>query len=103
MIECICISDSKRPKEIPVDKWIKKGETYHIIYTVWSIPSKTLGVHLDEISLDDCCLPYEYFKADRFALTHENLLLLMQLIEDCNDTAFSMEELLEHTILEPNI
>lgn len=97
MIECICINDENRPKEIPKDKWVKKGETYHIIYTVWSIPSKTLGVHLDEIALDDCCLPYEYFAANRFAFTHDNLLLLMQMIQDCNDMAFSIDELLEQT------
>jgi len=100
MIEAICIDDTKRPKEIPVDKWVKKGETYYIIYTVWSIPSQALGVHLDEIALDDCCLPYEYFAASRFAFTHENLLLLMQMIKDCNNTAFSMDELLKQTQLE---
>jgi len=100
MIECICINDKDRPKEIPKDKWLKEGQTYHVIYTVWSIPSKTLGVHLEEIALDDCCLPYEYFAAHRFAFTQENLLLLLEMIKDCNDTAFSMDELLEQTQLE---
>jgi len=102
MIEAICENDSNRPKEIPLDKWIVKGKTYHITYTVWSITSKKLGVHLDEIFLDESCSPYGYFAASRFSFTHENLLLLMQLIQDCDDTAFSMEELLEQTILEPN-
>ena len=102
-IEAICINDRNRPNEIPGDKWIKEGKTYHIIYTVWSIPSKTLGVHLDEIALDDCCLPYEYFKADRFAFTEENLALLLQMIKDCNDSSFSMEELLKQTELQENI
>lgn len=101
MIEAICINDRQRPKEVPVDKWIKKGETYHIIYTVWSITSKELGVHIDEIALDDCCAPYEYYRASRFAFTHENLLLLMQMIKDCNDLSFSMDELLEQTELTP--
>lgn len=97
MIECICLDDKKRPKEIPPEKWIKEGETYHVIYTVWSITSKTLGVHLHEISLDECCLPYEYFDVKRFGFTQENLLLLQELIKDCNDTDFSMEELLQQT------
>jgi len=101
-IECICINDKGRPKEIPANKWIKEKKTYHIIYTVWSIPSKTLGVHIDEIALDDCCLPYEYFKADRFAFTEENLALLLQMIKDCNDASFSMEELLKQTEIVPN-
>jgi nuclear transport factor 2 (NTF2) superfamily protein len=100
MIPCICINDKNRPKEIPVNKWIKEGQEYHVIYTVWSIPSNTLGLHLDEIWLDDCCPPYEFFKADRFAFTEENLKLLIELIKDCNDTDFSMDELLKQTTLE---
>lgn len=99
MIECVCINDKQRPKEIPVEKWVKEGEKYHIIYTVWSIPSKTLGVHLEEIALDDCCLPYEYFSAERFGFTQENLLLLLEMIKMCNDSSFSMDELLKQTEL----
>lgn len=100
MIPCICIDDKKRPLQIPPEKWVKKGDQYHIIYTAYSIPSKELGVYLDELSLDDCCLPYEYYALRRFAFTEENLLKLIQLIKDCNDTAFSMDELLEQTQLE---
>ena len=99
MIECICIDDSNRPKEIPQNKWVKKGDTYHIIYTVYSLTSKELGVDLYEVSLDDCCPPYEWYALRRFAFTEENLLKLIQLIKDCNDTAFSMDELLKQTEL----
>ena len=99
MIECICIDDSNRPKEIPQNKWVKKGDTYHIIYTVYSLTSKELAVDLYEVSLDDCCPPYEWYALRRFAFTEENLLKLIQLIKDCNDTAFSMDELLKQTEL----
>lgn len=100
MIPCMCIDDKNRPSQIPLEKWVKKGEQYHVTYTAYCIPSKELGVYLDELSLDDCCLPYEYYALRRFAFTEENLLKLIELIKDCNDTAFSMDELLKQTQLE---
>ena len=100
MVETICINDKNRPKEIPVDKWLKEGQTYNVIYTVTVLPQKQLAFHLAEISLDECCVPYEYFLAHRFAFTEENLKLLMELIKDCSDTEFSMDELLEQTSIE---
>lgn len=97
MIECVCINDKNKPKQIPKDKWLKEGEKYHVIYTVTVLPQKELAFHLAEIELDETCAPYEYFLANRFGFTQENLLLLQELIKDCNDTDFSMEELLEQT------
>jgi uncharacterized protein (UPF0128 family) len=100
MVECICIDDSNRPKQIPINKWVKKGEKYNIIYTVKVLPQNEVGVVLSEISLTDNELPYEYFLLKRFAFTKENLKKLIELIKDCNDTDFSMDELLEQTQLE---
>ena len=100
MVECICVNDKDRPKEIPPSKWIKKDEEYHVIYTVTVLPQKQLAFHLSEISLDECCVPFEYFLANRFAFTEENLMLLMELIKDCSDVEFSMDELLEQTSIE---
>jgi len=102
MVECICIDSSKKPKEIPESKWIKEGEKYNIIYTVTVLPQKEIGVHLAEIELDENCMPYEYFLLRRFAFTQEDLLLLMQLIKDCSDTDFSLEELMEQSQLIEN-
>ena len=103
MVECICINDSNRPKEIPIKKWVTKGKPYTIIYTVTVLPQKQLAFHLEEIELDESCEPYEYFLANRFAFTEENLLKLIELIKDCSDTDFSMDELLEQTQLEESI
>ena len=100
MISCICINDKNRPRQIPQSKWVKEGQEYHIIYTVTVLPQKQLAFHLYEIELDESCAPYEYFLAHRFAFTEENLKLLMELIKDCSDTDFSMEELLEQTSIE---
>ena len=98
-VECICINDSNRPNEIPVSKWIKKGNTYNVIFTVTVLPQKELGVQLAEIELTDRELPYEYFLANRFSFTEENLKKLIELIEDCSDITFSMDELLKQTEL----
>ena len=103
MVECVCIDDKNRPKEIPLHKWVKEGNTYNIIYTVTVLPQKELGVVLSEIELTDNELPYEYFLARRFAFTEENLKKLIELIKDCNDTDFSMDELLKQTQLEETI
>jgi hypothetical protein len=100
MIECICIDDKNRPKEIPESKWVKEGQTYNVIYTVTVLPQKELAFHLAEIELTEAEHPYEYFLAKRFAFTEENLHKLIELIKDCNDTDFSMDELLKQTQLE---
>jgi len=99
MVECICIDDSNRPKEIPANKWVKKDNEYNIIFTITVLPQKELGVVLAEIELTDKELPYEYFLAKRFAFTEEALKKLIELIKDCSDINFSMDELLEQTQL----
>lgn len=99
MIECICIDDSNKPKEIPAKKWINKDKKYHIIFTTTAMPQKILAVELSEICLDESCAPYEYFDAKRFGLTYENLIKLNQLIKDCSDIDFSIEELMNQTEL----
>ena len=80
-VECLCINDAGRPKEIPINKWVKKGNTYNVIFTVTVLPQKELGVQLAEIELTDRELPYEYFLANRFAFTEENLKKLVELIK----------------------
>lgn len=100
MVECICIDDKNKPKEIPDSKWLKEGNKYNIIYTVIVLPQRELAVMLSEIELTDKEMPYEYFLAKRFGFSEENLKKLIQLIKDCNDTDFSMEELLEQTHLQ---
>jgi hypothetical protein len=98
-VECICIDDKNRPKEIPANKWLVEGNKYNVIYTVVVLPQRQLAFHLEEIDLDETCKPYEYFLANRFAFTEENLEKLMELIEDCNKTSFSIEELMTQTEL----
>lgn len=102
MIRAICIDDSVKPKEIPSEKWLVKAEVYHVIYTTMVLPQKQLAFHLAEIELTENELPYEYFLASRFLFTPEDLTKLIELIKDCNETDFSMEDLLEQTKLIAN-
>ena len=97
MVECICINDKNRPKEIPVDKWVKEGEKYNVIFTTIVLPQKQLAFHLAEIELTEKEAPYEYFLASRFGISLEDIQKLLDLIKDCSETDFSIEELLKQT------
>lgn len=63
----VCIDDSKRPADIPVEKWIEKGKEYTVINVIRMVAQgNKLGFVLQEIDLSDC-FPYECFSASRFA------------------------------------
>ncbi|MEO1656012.1 MAG: hypothetical protein AAFU64_20900 [Bacteroidota bacterium] len=67
-LRVICINDADRPNEIPLSRWIKKGELYHIIQVdVMNAQGGIYGCKLEEINNDDL-VPYEYFRLDRFAV-----------------------------------
>ena len=97
MIECICINDSGRPPRIPLSKWPKKGEKYHIIFARMLMPQRTLGVWLDEITLGEECLPYEYFLGKRFSISMQDLEALLELIRETSDVYTSIQELQKQT------
>jgi hypothetical protein len=97
MVKCICINDKNRPSKIPQDKWLKEGEEYTIIFTLIVLPQKTLAVQLDEIDLDESCMPYEFFLANRFAFTQDELEKLIAFIEECNHVSLSIKDLLKQT------
>jgi len=61
------------------------------------LPQKTLAVQLEEIDLDESCMPYEFFLANRFAFTKDELEKLIALIEECNDISLSIKDLLKQT------
>jgi hypothetical protein len=67
-IEVICINDMHRPNEVPASRWIKKGQTYHIIEVSKLLAQGGIyGCKLAEINNDDLA-PYQYFRLDRFAV-----------------------------------
>jgi len=97
MVKCICINDKNRPSKIPQNKWLKEGEEYTIIFTLMVLPQKTLAVQLEEIDLDESCMPYEFFLANRFAFTKEELEKLIGFIEECTQVNMSIKELMKQT------
>lgn len=71
-MKVVCINDGNRPKQIPPEKWIVKGNVYTVIHTTsMNIQRNKIGLKLAEIDLGQSCFPYEYFDADRFAMAIE--------------------------------
>jgi hypothetical protein len=66
-MKIICINDKHKPKEIPIEKWIKYGEMYTLIGVQHLLSSDKLGFELAEIKLGEDCFPYHYFDPNRFA------------------------------------
>ena len=99
-IRCFCIDAKNKPKEIPENKWVKEGNEYHVYFIITVLPQKQLGFILEEIELDESCTPYEFFLSHRFMFNPEDLDRLMQLIKDCTDTKFSVDEVIKQTQLE---
>lgn len=74
-ITVICINDSYRPAEIPINKWITKGHPYTIKeFIINNIQNRLVGVKLHEINIDDC-IPYTNFALTRFGMPSEQLYL----------------------------
>ena len=99
MVKCICINDKNRPSKVPANKWVKEGNEYTIIFTIVVLPQKTLAVQLEEIDLDESCMPYEFFLANRFAFTQEELEKLIDFIQECTQVNMSIKELMKQTHL----
>jgi hypothetical protein len=65
--QVVCINDKNRPREIPPNKWIKKGAKYTVDKVGKTLDNK-IGFVLAEIELGDDTFPYDLFSAHRFGL-----------------------------------
>lgn len=66
-MKMVCIDSSNKPAKVPVEQWIKEGETYTVIKIVkMGLQNKKYGVLLKEVQMSADCFPYEYYDADRF-------------------------------------
>ena len=62
----ICVDSSNRPNDIPVSKWVVKGQEYTVVKAAkLTMQGGILGYQLAEIDLTDC-VPYLFFAASRF-------------------------------------
>jgi|JI8StandDraft_1071087.scaffolds.fasta_scaffold256623_2 hypothetical protein len=82
MVKATCVNDTNKPKQIPQNKWLVKDNEYTIIkVTIHPNQNGIQGCELAEISLDETCLPYEYYKLDRFAISQDDLEALIELMK----------------------
>ncbi len=78
-----CINDGNRPKQVPAEKWIVKGQRYTVIATTqMNLQRNKIGLKLKEIELDHSCFPYEYFDADRFKIVQPETAVAKQEVEE---------------------
>lgn len=94
MVKCICINETDKPKKVPIERWVKKGEEYTITFVTTVLPERKMAFLLEEIELDESCFPYQYYSADRFAFSKEELENLREFIKDCNEAAESAKDLI---------
>lgn len=66
-MKMVCIDSSNKPAKVPVEQWIKEGETYTAIKIVkMGLQDNKYGLLLKEVQMSADCFPYEYYDADRF-------------------------------------
>jgi len=100
MIEALCIDSSNKPKEIPLGKWIQKGYIYHITHVYYHKEQGIQGCDLKEVHLGEESKPYETYRLNRFAVTKDNLLKLIEMIKDCSElNDFDVQELIKESEL----
>jgi len=105
MVPCKCIDDTKKPPEIPQDKWIVKDEEYRVLAIYIHVNQGGIqGITLVEKPLDETCRPYQTFAIKRFAFRLEDIPALIQLAKDCSDIQTlndsELAELLQEQVLE---
>ena len=99
-IPCICIDDSFRPESFPSSKWVVKDRKYHITNVLFHPlqDGGVQGVTLSEINLEDgCCYPYKTFRINRFAMTEEDFLKLVDALKKDKE---NVEEILREEEIE---
>ena len=101
MIEVLCISDSDKPKEIPLGNWIQKGMIYHITHIHFHHFQAIQGVDLHEVKLTPECYPYETYRLSRFAINLEQLNKFIQMMKDCTElNDVQIDELIKESDLQ---
>lgn len=63
----ICIDSDKKPKNVPIEEWVKEGETYTVTRIVrMGLQKETYGFLLKEVQLSSRSFPYELYDSSRF-------------------------------------
>jgi hypothetical protein len=66
-MKVICIDADNKPKNIPIEEWVKEGDMYNVTRIVrMGLQKKTYGFLLKEVQLSSRSFPYELYDATRF-------------------------------------
>lgn len=69
--KAVCVDDANKPKIIPIERWVKKGEAYTVTFVVVMPRQKEkIGFRLAELDLEGC-FPYDYYAARRFSINQK--------------------------------
>lgn len=87
--EVICINDNGRPREIPPNKWLTKGQKY-TVNDIGQTLDGNIGFKLEEIELDESCFPYDCFNHKRFGIPIQEDVLTLE--EELKALGIEVEE-----------
>ena len=66
-MKVIWIDADKKPKNVPIEEWVKEGEMYNVTRIVrMGLQKDTYGFLLKEVQLSSRSFPYELYDASRF-------------------------------------
>lgn len=66
-MKVICIDSDKKPKNVPIEEWVKEGEMYNVTRIVrMGLQKDIYGFLLKEIQLSSKSFPYELYNSSRF-------------------------------------
>ena len=66
-MKVICIDADNKPKNVPVEEWVKEGDMYNVTRIVkMGLQKDTYGYLLKEVQLSSKSFPYELYDAIRF-------------------------------------
>ena len=66
-MKVICIDADNKPKNVPIEEWVKEGDMYNVIKIVrMGLQKDIYGFLLKEIQLSSKSFPYELYDSSRF-------------------------------------
>jgi len=66
-MKVICIDADKKPKNVPIEEWVKEGDTYTVTRIVrMGLQKNIYGFLLKEVQLSSRSFPYELYDSSRF-------------------------------------
>ena len=66
-MKVICIDANNKPKNIPIEEWVKEGDMYNVTRIVrMGLQKDIYGFLLKEVQLSSRSFPYELYDSSRF-------------------------------------